>query len=117
MRFSVSPRDPRIQVLVATFDDPDAPIAATWRAVGEAAEELGFLRPSYYVVRTLAHAERLRRKARMEVRQAAFGTLLAVGSPLVMDVQIAAEKLRAARGRERLVLLQHKPPSTRPQRP
>src|SRR5688500_5635873 len=62
MRFSTSRGDVRIQVLVATLDDAEAPVAATWRAVGEAAEELGLTRPSYYLVRTLARAERLRRR-------------------------------------------------------
>ena len=117
MRFAASRHDVRIQVLVATFDDADASFAATWRAVGEAAEELGFRRPSYYLVRTLARAERLRKRARTEVRQAAVGTLLALASPLAIDVKIAAEKLKEARGRERLVLQQHKPPSSRARPP
>jgi hypothetical protein len=117
MRFSLSRHDVRIQVLVATFDDPDAPFAVTWRAVGEAAEELGLTRPSYYLVRALARAERLRRRARTEVRQAALGTLVALNSPLLVDLRIAAEKLREARGRERLVLQQHKPPSARARPP
>jgi len=68
-------------------------------------------------VRSLARVERLRRRARTEVRQAAVGTLLALGSPLAVDVRIAAEKLREARGRERFVLQQHKPPSPRPRPP
>ena len=80
------------------FDEADVPFAATWRAVGEAAEELGLTRPSYYLVRALARAERLRRRARTEVRQAAVGTLLALDSPLAIDVRIAAEKLKEARG-------------------
>jgi hypothetical protein len=110
MRFAAHRHDVRIQVLVATFDDADAPFAATWRAVGEAAEELGLTRPSYHLVRALARVDRLRRSARTEVRQAAVGTLLALTSPLAIDVRIAAEKLKEARGRERLVLQQHKPP-------
>ena len=117
MRFATARHDVRIQVLVATFDDADVPFAATWREVGKAAEELGLRRPSYHLVRALARAERLRRRARTEVRQAAVGTLLALASPLAIDVRIAAEKLREARGRERLVLQQHKPPAPRPRPP
>ena len=117
MRFAVSRDDVRIQVLVATLDHADAPFAATWRAVGEAAEELGLSRPSYHLVRALARAERLRRRARTEVRQAAVGTLLALASPLAIDVRIAAERLKEARGREKLVLQQHKPSSARSRPP
>jgi len=117
MRFAMRRHDVRIQVLVATLYDADAPFAATWRAVGEAAEQQGLSRPSYDLVRVLAQAERLRRRARTEVRQAAVGTLLALSSPLALDVRIAAEKLREARGREKLVLQQHKPASHRPRPP
>ena len=117
MRFALSPRDVRIQVLVATFDGADAPYAETWRAVGEAADRLGLTCPGYHLVRILARAERLRRRARTEVRQAALGVLGAVGSPLAMDVRIAAEKLGEARAKERLVLEQHKPSSPRPRPP
>ena len=117
MRFALSPRDVRIQVLVATLDEDDVPFAETWRAVGEAADRLGLSRPGYHLVRLLARAERLGRRARTEVRQAALGVVGAVGSPLAIDVKIAAEKLREARVKERLVLEQHKPPSSRPPPP
>ena len=114
MRFSLSPHDVRIHVLVATLDDADVPFAETWRAVGKAAEDLGFTRPGYHLVRVLARAERLRRRARTEVRQAALGVVGAVGSPLAIDVRIAAKKLRDARAHERFVLQQHKPSPPRP---
>jgi hypothetical protein len=113
VRFALSARDVRIQVLVATLDEADVPFAETWRAVGEAADRLGFTRPGYHLVRLLARAERLRRRARTEVRQAALGMLGAVGSPLAIDVKIAADKVREARAKERLVLEQHKPSSPR----
>jgi hypothetical protein len=106
-----------VQVLVATLDDADVPFAETWRLVGEAADRLGLTRPGYHLVRILARAERLRRRARTEVRQAALGVLEAIGSPLAIDVKIAAEKLREARAKERLVLEQHKPLSPRPRPP
>ena len=117
MRFALSPGDVRVQVLVATLDEAEVPFAETWRLVGEAADRLGLTRPGYHLVRVLARAERVRRRARTEVRKAALGVLGAVGSPLAIDVRIAAEKLREARARERLVLEQHKPSSPRPRPP
>ena len=117
MRFALSPRDVRIQVLVATLDQADVPFAQTWRLVGEAADGLDLTRPGYHLVRVLARAERVRRRARTEVRKAALGVLGAVGSPLALEVKIAAEKLREARAMERLVLEQHKPSSPRPRPP
>src|SRR5215204_2599632 len=117
MRFALSPHDIRLQVLVATLDDAEVPFAETWRLVGKAAEELGLTRPGYHLVRVLAGAERLRRRARTEVRQAALGVLGAVGSPLAIEVRRAAERWREARANERLVLQQHKPPPPRPRPP
>jgi hypothetical protein len=117
VRFALSPRDVRIQVLVAALDEADVPFAETWRAVGEAAERLGLSRPGYHLVRILVRAERLRRRARTEVRQAALGVVGAIGSPLALDVKIAAEKLAEARAKQRLVLKQHKPLTHRPRPP
>src|SRR5215203_7020877 len=97
MRFALSPHDIRLQVLVATLDDADVPFAETWRVVGRAAEELGFTRPGYHLIRVLARAERLRRRARTEVRKAALGVPGALGSPLALDVRRAAERWRDAR--------------------
>ena len=102
---------------MATLDEAEVPFAETWRRVGEAADRLGLTRPGYHLVRILARAERLRRRARTEVRQAALGVLGAVGSPLAIDVKIAADKLREARAKERFVLEQHKPSSPRPRPP
>ena len=117
MRFALSPGDVRIQVLVAMLDDADAPFAETWRRVGKAAEELGFTRPGYHLVRVLARAERLRRRAKTEMRKAVVGVLEAFASPPAMDVQNAAEKFGDAWAKERFVLEQHKPSSARPPPP
>ena len=51
MRFALSLNDPRIHALVVALDRDDVPVAATWRAVGEAAWELGLRRPGYHTVR------------------------------------------------------------------
>ena len=110
VRFSVRPNDPRLHALVVALDDESEPIAATWRAVGEAAEELGLRRPSYFTVRELVRAERLRRRARTEVRRAALGILTAVGTSRAVDLPIALDALEVARAKRRLVLNQHKPP-------
>lgn len=110
MRFSLSPNDPRIHALVVGLDHEDVPVAQTWRAVGEAAWELGLRRPSYHTIRQLVRAERLRRKARTAVRAAALDTVLALGSSRVVDLPIALDALEHARAKERLVLKQHKPP-------
>ena len=110
MQFSISPNDPRLHALVVGLDDADAPVAATWRAVGEAAWELGLPRPSYYTVRTLVRVERARRRARTAVRAAALDVLTAAGSSRVVDLPVALDALARAQAKERLVLDQHKPP-------
>ena len=94
---------------MVALDRDDVPVAATWRAVGEAAWELGLRRPSYHTVRALARVERLRRAARTAVRAAALDTLRAVGSSRVVDLPIALDALERARAKETLVLNQHKP--------
>jgi hypothetical protein len=109
VRFAVRSLDPRLHALVVGLDDPDAPVAATWRAVGEAASELGLARPSYYTVRQLVRVERARRRARTAVRAAALDVLGAVGTSRVVDLPIALDALAHARAKERLVLDQHKP--------
>jgi hypothetical protein len=110
VRFHVSPLDPQLHALVVALDQDDVPVAATWRAVGEAASELGLRRPSYYTVRNLVRAERARRAARTAVRAAALDVLTAVGSSRVVDLPIALDALEVARAKKRLVLDQHKPP-------
>jgi hypothetical protein len=110
VRFSLSPKDPRIHALVVALDRDDVTVAATWRAVGDVAWELGLSRPCYHTVRNLVRVERLRRAARTAVRAAALDVLLASRSSRVVDVPIALDELDRAKARERLVLNQHKPP-------
>jgi len=110
VRFALSPSDARIHALVVALYRDDVPVAATWRAVGEAAWELGLRRPCYHTIRILVRAERLRRAARTAVRAAALDAVLAVGSSRVVDLPIALDALEHAKAKERLVLNQHKPP-------
>ena len=71
MRFASSRASrPRLRELVAALDEDDAPTAATWRLVGETAAKAGLPRPSYPHVRRLVAAERRRRRARRELRDA-----------------------------------------------
>lgn len=109
MRFHVPSLDPRLHALVVALHEDDAPVAATWRSVGEAAEELGLRRPCYYTVRELVRAERARRKAGTTVRAAALDVLAGVGSSRVVDLPIALDALDRALAKKRLVLDQHKP--------
>jgi hypothetical protein len=109
VRFAVSATDPRLHALVVALDDADSSMAATWRAVGAAAEELGLPRPCYYTVRGLVRAERARKAAQAGVRGAALGVLTAAASSRVVDLPIAVDALTAARAKKRLVLEQHKP--------
>ena len=95
---------------MVALDRDDVSMAATWRAVGDAAWELGLSRPGYHVVRKLVRVERLRRAARTATRAAALDVLLAAGASRVVNVPIALDALERARAKERLVLKQHKPP-------
>src|SRR5687767_14511467 len=100
MRFSVSPADPRLHALVVALDRDGEPIAATWRAVGKAAWELGLPRPGYHTVRNLVRVERVRRAARTATRAAALDVVLALGSTRVVDIPIALDALERARAKE-----------------
>ena len=82
MRFASSRSSrPRLRELVAALDEDDAPTAATWRLVGETAARAGLPRPSYPHVRRLVVAERRRRRAQRELREAVkeAATTLAAG--------------------------------------
>jgi len=95
---------------VVALDRNDVSMAATWRAVGEAAWELGLSRPGYHAVRDLVRVERRRRAARTATRAAALNVVGTRGSSRVVDLPIALDALEHARAKERLVLNQHKPP-------
>ena len=110
MRFAIRSNDARVHALVVGLHVDGRPAAETWRAVGEAAWELGLPRPGYHVVRKLVRVEVLRRAARTEVRAAALGVALALGSTRAVNLPIALDALALARARARLVLDQHKPP-------
>ena len=89
-------------------------MAETWRLVGEAAQRRGIQRPGYHLVRLLARAERRRRDAGSERRQAELRTLLAFGSPRAADISIAIHLLREAQQAEAFVLKQHELPRDGP---
>lgn len=108
MRFAIPSNDSRIVDLVVALDRDGTPAAQTWRLVGEAAERLGLRRPSYEHVRRLVRRERLRREARYARRRAAAGVILAGGSPYVVRISEALERLEEAQREERLVTLRHK---------
>jgi hypothetical protein len=110
MRFAVPSASRELQALVVALDRPDQPIAATWRAVGEAAWKLGLPRPGYHVVRELAHTARAQRETRSQRRRAVLEVLSSVPSPYVVDLRRALDRLIEVEGRKRLVLEQHKPP-------
>jgi len=109
VQFAFSASDPRVHALVVALDRDDVSMAATWRAVGEAAWELGLSRPGYHAVRDLVRVERHRRAARTATRAAALNVVGALGSSRVVDLPIALDVLEHARAKERFVLNQHKP--------
>ena len=108
MRSAISPNDPRVAVLVAALDVETAPMAATWRAVGTAAERVGLRRPSYQHVRRLVRIERRRRELEREGREVwgdVARTLVAGRVPSAVHV---LERLNAIERRTELVLQEHK---------
>ena len=108
MQFAVAGTDPRFHALVAALDQAGTPMAETWRAVGEAAWELGLPRPGYHMIRVLVQRVRTLRAARNAVRRAALDVLASFPSPYVVHLRDALGQLVDAYGQ--LVLEQHKPP-------
>ena len=110
MRFAVTGADSRFHALVAALDQQGTPMAQTWRAVGEAAWELGLPRPGYHMIRVLVRRVRTLRDAKEATRRAALEVLASFPSPYVVHLRDALAQLVEARAHERLVLEQHKPP-------
>jgi hypothetical protein len=54
--------DERLVAALARLDDPEKPIAETWRRLGAVATSLGLAGPSYQQVRVLVHELRGRRR-------------------------------------------------------
>ncbi|HMB17721.1 MAG TPA: hypothetical protein VKO41_00265 [Gaiellaceae bacterium] len=54
----------RLYKRLVKLDDPNVPIAETYRRVGAEAERLGFTRPSYERIRVLVQQERRWRRSR-----------------------------------------------------
>jgi hypothetical protein len=108
VRFAVSANDHLTHDLVKALDDDADSYAATWRAVGNAAERAGLRRPSYELVRRLARLERRRRAAGEAVRRARIDVAAAfLLSTRAVDTPIALERLREATGHESLVTQWH----------
>ena len=108
VRFSLSPNERRIRDLVVALDRDDVPMAETWRLVGNAAANLGLRRPGYHLVRQLAGASRVERRARAERQRAELAAVAAFFSPRVTDLHIAVRRAREAQRAEEIVLNQHK---------
>ena len=102
--------DPRFHALVVALDQDGTSMAQTWRAVGEAAWELGLPRPGYHMIRVLVRRARTVREAKQATRRAALEVLAAVPSPYVVHLRNALVQLVETHAHERLVLERHKPP-------
>lgn len=105
---AISPNDRRIADLVRALDRDDAPVAATWRAVGDGAERLGLRRPSYGHVRRLALADRRRRELRRAARAVVADAAATFAAGRVPNLAGVALDLRDLRLREDLVFQEHK---------
>jgi hypothetical protein len=108
VRSAISPNDPRIAVLVTELDDPEMPIAETWRQVAGAAERLGMRRPSYGHVRRLVRIERRRRQLEAAGREVLGRAATTLAAGRVPSAVLVLERLRELKGKEALVLQEHK---------
>lgn len=108
MRFALSPNDPRVAVLVVELDSADVPMAETWRAVGAAADRLGMPRPSYQHVRRLVRIERRRRQLEARGRAVLGRAAATMAAGRVPSAVLVLERLRELKGKEELVLQEHK---------
>jgi hypothetical protein len=108
VRFAVHANDHLTHELVKALDDDADSYAATWRAVGHAAERAGLRRPSYELVRRLARLERRRRAAGDAVRRAQVDVAAAfLFSSRIVDTPIALERLHESKRHESLVTQWH----------
>jgi hypothetical protein len=113
MRFAVAAYDRRLRGLVIALDRDGAPVAATWRAVGAAADRLGLRRPSYYTVRRLVILERLRERQTAAQHRTGGRLVRRLRLAARVDVSIGIERRGDAWHDEHLVLQQHKRPPPR----
>ena len=85
-------------------------MAQTWRAVAEAAWELGLPLPGYHLVRILVRRVRALREAKDAARRAALEVLASFPSPYVVHIGNALGQFVEASACRQIVLEQHKPP-------
>ena len=78
------------------LDDPQEPIAATWRRVGLVADELGLPRPGYDTIRLIVRDHRRRRTEIHQLLEPVIADL-AQGRVSAWDVARAIEAAQLAR--------------------
>jgi hypothetical protein len=94
---ATSPRlDPRLRRSAARLDDPDLPIAETWRKVGLLADDLGLPRPGYDTIRLIVRDHRRRRTEVHDLLEPVIADLLQ-GRVSPWDVERVVEAARLAR--------------------
>lgn len=81
------------------LDDPEQPIAETWRRVGRKAEKLGLPRPGYDTIRLLVRDDRRRRALQRALLDPVVADLLQ-GRLSAWDLQQLLEWQRLSRADE-----------------
>lgn len=81
------------------LDDPEQPIAETWRRVGRKAEKLGLPRPGYDTIRVLVRDHRRRRALQRALLDPVVADLLQ-GRLSAWDLQQLLEWQRLSRADE-----------------